>query len=141
MKSAPIKKSAKAARKQPARQIAPARREPPRLIIAASEDERRHALRDALLRARRVLCFSQHGRTTILLSDLEVDRGRKQATVDEVLSLSEFTKEHKKALGAQAGVGEGRRAFPARSRRVRRAVVPESFPLGLRHGAGAEGRA
>ncbi len=44
------------------------------------------------------LLLQQNGHATILLSDLEVDRGRKTATVDEVVSISEFSKEHKNIL-------------------------------------------
>ncbi len=128
MKPAPKKKSAK---KQPVRQAAaPARREPPRLIIAASEHDAdmlyatRFYVPDAFIYLR------QDGRSTVLLSDLEVDRGRKQAAVDEVVSLTEFIKENKKALGAKPGLGKVAAHF-LRTRRVRRATVPDSFPLGF----------
>ena len=76
------------------------------------------------------LLLVQDGRSTIMLSDLEVDRGRKVATVDEVVSISEFTEEHKKALGKQPSFGKVASHF-LRSRRVKRAVVPEKFPLAL----------
>jgi Xaa-Pro aminopeptidase len=70
--------------------------------------------------------FLEHrGKKTILLSDLEIDRGRREAEVDEVLSLSELARESggnpPPAVLA---------AFLLRRRRVRRVEVPSTFPLG-----------
>ena len=70
----------------------------------------------------------QDGRKTILLSDLEVDRGRREAAVDEVIGLSEFSKEHKKLLGRKPTLAKVAALF-LKTRRVTRAVVPDSFPL------------
>ena len=69
-------------------------------------------------------------RTAILLSDLEVDRGRREAKVDNVVSYSEM---EKKAQGI-------RKQKPAyvkviavflRNLGVRRVLTPADFPLGL----------
>lgn len=107
-----------------------ARQEPPRLIIAASE-ESADILYATKFFAPDAFLFLQHGgRTSILLSDLEVDRGRKAARVDEVISISEFSKEHKKALGRQPTLAKVAAQF-LKTRRVRRAVVPDGFPLAL----------
>lgn len=65
------------------------------------------------------------GRKTVLLSDLEIDRGRREAAVDEVLSMSELVRE----IGgnpAPAVVA----AWLLRRRRIRRVEVPADFPLG-----------
>lgn len=73
--------------------------------------------------------FLRHkGKRTIVLSDLEVDRGRTDAAVDEVLSLSEELD----VLGLKKGapVGEWLPLF-LRKRRVSALEVPEGFPLGL----------
>ena len=72
----------------------------------------------------------QDGRKTILLSDLEVDRGRREAAVDEVVSLSAFAAEHKKALGRKVSFARIIAHF-LKTRGLRRAVVPPGFPLGL----------
>ena len=80
----------------------------------------------------------QDGRKTILLSDLEVGRGRREAAVDEVLGLSEFTKEHKQALGRKPSLAKVAAHF-LKTRRVRRAVVPENFPLALSLALAREG--
>jgi Xaa-Pro aminopeptidase len=66
----------------------------------------------------------------LLLSDLEVDRGRKQATVDEVVGYSEFAAANEKVLGREPAYHEVAALF-LKSRRVRRALVPANFPLGL----------
>ena len=130
MKPAPKKKSAKATRQQSARQVASIRRGPPRLIVAASEHDADMLYATRFYVPDAFIYFTRDGRSTVLLSDLEVDRGRKQATVDEVISLSEFIKENKKALGAKPPLAKVAAHF-LRSRRVRRAEVPDSFPLGF----------
>ena len=130
MKTAPKKKSAKATRKSPARQAVPIRRGPPRLMIAASEHDADMLYATRFYVPDAFIYLMQEGHATVLLSDLEVDRGRKQAVVDEVLSLTEFIKENKKALGARPPLGKVAAHF-LRARRVRRAAVPDSFPLGL----------
>jgi Xaa-Pro aminopeptidase len=74
--------------------------------------------------------FVQKGRRRILvMSDLEIDRARKQASVDRVLAWSRY----QKALEAA-----GRKATPAavieavlRELGLRRIEVPSRFPLGL----------
>ena len=115
-----------------------ARREPPRLVIAGSE-----ASADMLYATRMFvpdpfILLVQDGRKTILLGDLEVDRGRREAAVDEVLGLSEFTKEHKKALGRKPTLAKAAAHF-LKTRRVRRALVPEDFPLALSLALAREG--
>ena len=74
--------------------------------------------------------FVQKGsRRLLVMSDLEMDRARRQATVDRVLSWSRI------ARGIEAA---GRRATPAaviaqvlRELGLRRVEVPRRFPLGL----------
>lgn len=74
--------------------------------------------------------LEQNGKRTILLSDLEIDRGRRQAQVDEILSLSEFER-------AAQGSSKKAPAFSKvllqflRKRGVRSATVPSTFPLAL----------
>ena len=121
----------------PARKLA-VRREPPRLIIAGSE-----ASADMLYATRffvpdPFILLVQDGRKTILLSDLEVNRGRREAAVDEVLSLSQFTTDHKKALGRKPSLVRVAAHF-LKTRRVRRAVVPEDFSLAIAQALGREG--
>jgi Xaa-Pro aminopeptidase len=74
--------------------------------------------------------FVQKGRTRILvMSDLEMDRARKQAHVDRVLSWSKIAapveKDGRKAPAAEVI------ALALRQLGLRRVAVPHSFPLGL----------
>ena len=70
------------------------------------------------------LFLEQRGRKTIVLNDLEIDRGRREAKVDEVLAASDLARDfgsHSPALIA-AGL-----LF---RRKIRRVEVPADFPLG-----------
>ena len=100
-----------------------------RLIVATSETDA------DLLYATRFwapdpFIFLQHnGKRTVVLSDLEIDRGRKQAKADEFVLYSQLEKEVQ---------GKSRKAPPyekvlghfLRQRGIRSATVPASFPLG-----------
>jgi len=72
------------------------------------------------------LFLENRGRRTIVLSDLEVDRGRSEAKVDEVLALSELAAR----LGGHPPVAAVA-AWLLRERRIRKVRVPEDFPLGM----------
>jgi len=70
--------------------------------------------------------FLEHrGKTTIVLNDLEIDRGRREADVDEVLSASQLAQEFGSAAPAVLAAGL------LQKRRIRRVDVPADFPLGL----------
>ena len=127
MKTAPKKKTARATKK-----AAPAarHREPARLMIAASENDADMLYATRFYVPDAFIYLAHKGHSTVLLSDLEVDRGRKQAAVDEVLSLTEFTEEHKKTLGAKPTLAQAAAHF-LRTRKIRRAQVPDSFPLSI----------
>lgn len=74
--------------------------------------------------------FIQKGRRKILvMSDLEMDRAKKQATVDKVMSWSKIAKPLQKN-GSQPGTADViARALEAVG--LKRVDVPSSFPLGL----------
>jgi Xaa-Pro aminopeptidase len=76
------------------------------------------------------LYLEQNGKKTILLSDLEIGRGRKEATVDEVASLSAIQDPLEKRLKKRPTIEQSVTQF-LRKRRVKRAEVPADFPLGL----------
>lgn len=107
-----------------------ARHEPAKLIIAGSEESADLLYATKFFVPDPFIFLRHEGRSTILLSDLEVDRGRREAAVDEVIGLSEFTAQHKKLLGRQPTLAKVAALF-LKIRRVRRAVVPDSFPLAL----------
>jgi Xaa-Pro aminopeptidase len=70
--------------------------------------------------------FLEHGgKKSILLNDLEIDRGRREAGVDEVLSVSDLARE----LGGNPSAAV-LAAYYLRRRKVRRVEVPSDFPLG-----------
>ncbi len=73
--------------------------------------------------------LEQNGRRTIVLSDLEIDRGRKQAQADEILPYSEFERE---VQGKDKRTPDFHKVLShfLRRRGVRSAVVPANFPLG-----------
>lgn len=109
-----------------------------KLIVAASE-----SCADMLyatgFRAPDAFVFVEvSGKRFVLLSDLEIDRGRREARVDEVVSFSEIEK----------SVQGGKKRKPPFARTVaafltacgvRRALVPEDFPLGLARALKKEG--
>lgn len=100
----------------------------PKLIIASSQHDA-DALYATGFFVPDPFLFLQHaGRSTAVLSDLEVDRGRREARVDEVVALSAIAG---KGAGGQPMNFEEQIVAFLRSRKVRRAAVPGSFPLGL----------
>ncbi len=101
---------------------------PTRLIIADSERDPDMLYATRFFAPDAFLFLEHDGRRTIALSDLEVDRGRAQAPVDEVVSMSE----EGERLGLKKGapLAQFAAAF-LRSRKVRTALVPAAFPLGL----------
>jgi Xaa-Pro aminopeptidase len=76
------------------------------------------------------LYLEQNGKKTILLSDLEIGRGRKEAAVDEVASLSAIQDPLEKRLKKRPTLEQTVTQF-LRKRRVKQAEVPADFPLGL----------
>src|SRR6185503_3182246 len=74
--------------------------------------------------------FVQKGKTRVMvMSDLEMDRAKKQARVDRVVSWTRVARLIE-AAGRRATVAEVI-ARVLRDLGVRRAEVPRSFPLGL----------
>lgn len=78
--------------------------------------------------------LERKGRKTVVLSDLEIDRGREQARVDEVIAFSEISAK----LPKGSGFTEVLLAF-LKTNRVLKAQVPFSFPLGIAQALAAAG--
>lgn len=104
----------------------------PRLIYASSEESADMLYATKFPAPDAFLFLQQRGKRSILLSDLEIDRGKKQASVDEVLSLSAVEAPLEKRLNTKPAIEETIAHFLSR-RRVRHAEVPADFPLGLAH--------
>lgn len=100
----------------------------PRILYACPETDADLLYATRFFAPDAFLFLEQHGRRSIVLSDLEVDRGRKEAQVDEVIASSAERK--RLGLRKKAPLPQFLAAF-LKARRIRRAVVPESFPLGL----------
>jgi len=102
---------------------------PTRLIVAASENDADMLYATQFFAPDAFIFLQQNGRRTLVLSDLEIDRGRRQAEADEILPYSQFEKEVQ---------GNNRKAPPYETvlahfltkKKVRSAIVPANFPLG-----------
>ncbi len=102
----------------------------PRIIFASSEESADMLYATKFSVPDAFLFLLQNGKKTILLSDLEIDRGQKQAKVDEVIALSSIERALEKRLKSKPPIDKTIAHF-LRKRRIRRAVVPYSFPIGL----------
>ncbi len=74
--------------------------------------------------------FEHHGRTYVVMNDLEIDRARQSATVDVVLPYRRYVDALKKnglANPSQADVVR----YVLRTHKIRSVEVPSSFPMGL----------
>jgi len=101
-----------------------------RLIVAASEHDPDMLYATRFFAPDAFIFLEERGKRTLVLSDLEIDRARKQAQADEFVSYSALERE----------VQGNQRMAPAyekvlshflRKRGVRSAVVPANFPLGF----------
>lgn len=101
----------------------------PRLIVAASENDPDMLYATRFFAPDAFIFLEQNGQRTLVLSDLEIDRGRKTAQADEFVAYSTLEKEVQ---------GKSRKAPPYEKvlahflaqRKVRSASVPANFPLG-----------
>lgn len=109
-----------------------------KLIVAASEASADLLYATKFRAPDAFACLERDGSKSLLLSDLEVDRGRAEAAVDRVDALSEVEKE----------VQGGKKKRPAYARvlarwvkaaGVRSVVVPREFPFGLARALKDEG--
>jgi len=82
--------------------------------------------------------LEQNGKRTIVLTDLEIDRGRKEAQVDEFVAFSGLEREVQ-GKSPTAPVYEKVVAHFLEKRGVKRARVPANFPLGYAKEMAASG--
>src|SRR6058998_3191401 len=85
--------------------MAKSKTKPARLIVASSEQDADMLYATKFWAPDPFIFLQRNGKRTLVLSDLEIGRGRKQADADE---FAQFLKK----------------------RRVKSAIVPASFPLG-----------
>lgn len=70
------------------------------------------------------------GKRHLVMSDLEIDRAKRQSTAHKVHSLAEYTELAKKKFGKTPGVAEILVTI-LRDFKVRSVTVPENFPTGI----------
>jgi Xaa-Pro aminopeptidase len=100
-----------------------------RLIVAASETDPDMLYATKFWAPDPFIFLERNGKRTLVLSDLEIDRGRKQAEADEFVSFNQFEREVQ-GRSKKAPSYERVLAHFLRKRGVRSAIVPANFPLG-----------
>ena len=101
----------------------------PRLIVAASESDPDMLYVTKFWAPDPFIFLQRNGKRTLVLSDLEIDRGRKQADADEFIMFSELEREAQ-GKSKKAPPYEKVLAHFLKKRGVKSAVVPANFPLG-----------
>ena len=104
--------------------------EPTRLIVAASEHDPDMLYATRFFAPDAFIFLEERGKRTLVLSDLEIDRARKQAKADEFVSYSALEREVQGKQRKAPGYEKVLSHF-LRKRGVRSALVPASFPLGF----------
>jgi Xaa-Pro aminopeptidase len=100
-----------------------------RLIVAASENDADMLYATRFWAPDPFIFLQRNGKRTLVLSDLEIDRARRQARADEFVSFNKLEREVQ---------GKAKKAPPyekvlshfLRKRGVRSTIVPGNFPLG-----------
>ena len=99
-----------------------------RLIVAASETDPDMLYATKFWAPDPFIFLQRRGKRTLVLSDLEIDRGRKQADADEFVMFSEVETEVQ-GKSKKAPAYEKVLACFLKKRGVRSAIVPANFPL------------
>ncbi|HYY14719.1 MAG TPA: M24 family metallopeptidase, partial [Chthoniobacterales bacterium] len=106
-----------------------ARRNATRLIVAASDQDADMLYATRFWAGDPFIFLQRNGKRTIVLTDLEMDRGRRTARVNEFVSFNQLEREVQ-GKSKEAPPFEKVLAHFLRKRRVKRATVPMNFPLG-----------
>jgi Xaa-Pro aminopeptidase len=99
------------------------------LIVAASETDSDMLYATKFFAPDPFIFLQKNGKRTLVLSDLEIDRGRKQAKADEFVMFSQLERETQ-AKSKKAPPYEKVLAHFLRKRGIRSAIVPSNFALG-----------
>lgn len=99
------------------------------LMVAASEGDSNMLYATRFFVPDPFIFFQHRGRKHAVMSDLELDRAKKQAQVDRVLSLSTYQKRLRR-LGRSAGIIDVLESL-FRERKIRAVWVPANFPAQL----------
>ncbi len=98
------------------------------LVIAASETDANLYYATRFIAPDPFLFIQIAGRRHMLMSDLELDRARKQSRVDEVHSVAELAARYRRKFDRRPSLMDLVEDF-LKSRRVRQITVPGSFPI------------
>jgi Xaa-Pro aminopeptidase len=98
------------------------------LIVADSERDANMLYATGMFVPDPFIYFRHRGKSSVVMSDLEIDRAQHEARVDEVISMTEVTRPLEKKLGRRAKFGDIIAAI-FRQRRIRAARVPANFSL------------
>src|SRR6266571_3271718 len=101
-----------------------------RLIVAASETDPDMLYATKFWAPDPFIFLERNSKRTLVLSDLEIDRGRKQAKVDEFVMFNQLEREVQ-GKAKNAPPYEKVLAHFLTKRGVKRALVPANFPLGF----------
>jgi Xaa-Pro aminopeptidase len=101
---------------------------PARLIVAASDTDPDMLYATNFWAPDPFIFLQRNGKRTLVLSDLEIDRGRKQADADEFVMFSELEGEVQ-GKSKNAPAYEKVLAHFLKKRGIKSAIVPANFPL------------
>jgi Xaa-Pro aminopeptidase len=107
----------------------PKQTQPARLIVAPSESDADMLYATRIFIGDPFIFLEHNGRRTLVLSGLEIDRAKKNATADEFVTLSELEREVQGKAKAAPSYEKVLAHFLTK-RGVKRAIVPANFPLG-----------
>lgn len=102
----------------------------PRLIVAVSENDPDLLYATRFFAPDAFIFLEKNGKRSIVLNDLEIDRGRKTAGVDEIIAYSDIAGRINKTGKKPVRFNDVLVRF-LQEKNVRTAVVPASFPLGI----------
>ena len=102
----------------------------PRLIVDDSESSPDILYATHFFAPDAFIFLEKDGKRSVVLNDLEIDRGRKSARVDEVVAYSEIAARIPSSKVRSPQFAEVVAQF-LKGKKVRAALVPSSFPLGL----------
>jgi Xaa-Pro aminopeptidase len=100
-----------------------------RLIVAASDHDADMLYATKFWAGDPFIFLEQNGKRTVVLSELEIDRGRRTAHADEFVNFTALERELQ-GKDRQPPAYEKVLAYFLRKRGVKRATVPANFPLG-----------
>jgi Xaa-Pro aminopeptidase len=101
-----------------------------RLIVAASDSDPNLLYATRFIAPDPFIYFQHRGKAHLVMNDLELDRARRQARVDEVLALASAEEELRKTKCRVIDTAAVLR-YLFQKRNIRSVLAPSNFPLGL----------